>query len=335
MYRIMKNILIQISLIIICLGCSGDQEVAILLDLAQEHDEGRFNPEAGDQVFIAGNFNEWQNNLHYLSDNNSDWVYEIKLANVPDTLSFKFGIQSSINKDLANRGWEVVPNRTITKEVLLADSPVLEFNKSWKRDMGFEIPFAVSMSNQQVLGFFDPDKDKVVVTGSFMGWDPLGIELQDDDKDLIYETTVPVSIKNGNPEQYKYRIIKQETPAGYLPNNGWEFVDDRLLISEEEQVDYFNDQKRVARFELSKTYLRDSLNISMKKGDILQVRLMGSDLDYLTPEMILTKEDQYEVSVQVPISTSYLNWCLVMNMSPCLKNYKHININQSGKLYSR
>ncbi len=327
----MKNILIQISLIIICLGCSGDQEVAILLDLAQEHDEGRFNPEAGDQVFIAGNFNEWQNNLHYLSDNNSDWVYEIKLTNVPDTLSFKFGIQSSINKDLANRGWEVVPNRTITKEVLLTDAPVLEFNKSWKRDMGFEIPFAVSMSNQQVLGFFDPDKDKVVVTGSFMEWDPLGIELQDDDNDLIYETTVPVSISNGNPEQYKYRIIKREASIGYLPNNGWEFVDDRLLISDEEQVDYFNDQKRIARFQISESYLRDSLNTSMKKGDMLQIRLTGSDFDFLSSEMIKTKEGCYEISVQIPMKMSEVRWYLVKNVISKMHDYKTEKITQHGK----
>ena len=312
-------------------SCDKGENVILRIDLAREHDEGRFNPDAGDQVFIAGNFNDWQSQSVFLTDTDGDWVYETTLSEIPDTVSFKFGIQSSVNKDLANGGWEVVPNRSVVKEVLVSDAPVFEFNRSWKRDVEIEIPFAVSMSNQQVLGFFNPEEDKLVVTGSFMGWDPLGIELKDEDKDLIYEATVPVSITNGKPEQYKYRIVKNESSTGYLPNNGWEFLDDRLLISEEERVDYFNDQKRIARFQISESYLRDSLNVSMKKGDILQVRLKGGDFDYLSSEMIKTKENYFEVSVQIPMSASNVNWCLVKNLSECANEERSINVNQFGK----
>ena len=315
-------------------SCDKGENVILRIDLAREHDEGRFNPDAGDQVFIAGNFNDWQSQSVFLTDTDGDWVYETTLSEIPDTVSFKFGIQSSVNKDLANGGWEVVPNRSVVKEVLVSDAPVFEFNRSWKRNVEVQIPFAVSMSNQQVLGFFDPDKDKVVVTGSFMGWDPIGITLKDEDKDLIYEATVPVSIKNGKPEQYKYRIAKNESSTGYLPNNGWEFLDDRLLISEEERVDYFNNQKRIARFQISEAYLQDSLNVTMKKGDILQIRLTGSDFDFLSSEMIETKEGKYETSVQISMNVSNFKWYITKNTNDYLFESRYIVVTQNGRVFS-
>jgi hypothetical protein len=42
----------------------------------------------------------------------------------------------------------------------------------------FKPVFRVNMSNQQVLGFFEPDQgDRVFVTGPWYGWPELGREL--------------------------------------------------------------------------------------------------------------------------------------------------------------
>ena len=64
------------------------------------------------------------------------------------------------------------------------------------------------MSNQPILGFFDPEKDKVVVSGSFLGWESNGITLQDGNQDGVFEQTMPIEMNPNKPHIYKFRINK-------------------------------------------------------------------------------------------------------------------------------
>ena len=189
-------------------GCSDTTQTPFQVDLSYERDEGRFNPELGDVISITGSFNDWEPNQDILVDEEGDWIYTIYLYNLPDTVEFKFVISSSSNLDLPNRGWELIENRKMNISTLKKDTPILRFNEPWSPFEVIDVTFSVLMSNQQILGFFDPEKDKVVVSGSFLGWESNGITLQDGNQDGVFEQTMPIEMNPNKPHIYKFRINK-------------------------------------------------------------------------------------------------------------------------------
>jgi hypothetical protein len=299
--------------------------------MSSQHDEGYFNPENGDEVALAGFFNDWNPNTDFLEDTDGDWIYEFELKEPADTLEFKFVIRSETNMDLPNSGWELIPNRMINTSVLTEQNPVFEFNLPWQASSYEDIEFSVSLNNQEVLGFFDPKKDKVIVSGTFLDWDPEGIQLWDDDEDGVYEITMPVQMSSTKPHLFKYRIVKSSDFNGYVPNGGWEQLDDRVLDKEVVTRTYFNDQKRIARFKISEAWLISKSNYIIP-NDMFQLRFHVGETTYFSDELVKTKALNYETSVEIPMNIGSVRWEVVKNQSEVLSEiYEHM-VTHNGAL---
>ncbi|MEX0721256.1 MAG: hypothetical protein WD059_11350 [Balneolaceae bacterium] len=323
-------------------GCTGTaEEIAIRVDMSEQHDEGLFNPSAGDRLSLAGNMNNWEEGVIVFKDEDGDWIYEAivkdKSFERQDTLEFKFVFTSKDNRELPNGGWESIPNRRIAISDVVTEKPVFTYNRPWSKSETHEVEFAVLMSNQEVLGFFNPEKDKVVLTGSFMNWDPNGVEMEDRDGDTIYELILPVEINRNQPEYYKYRILKEnEQSFGYLPNEGWEMIDNRSITERlqrsEIEVDYFNDQMRVVRFRIGEIWLMDSLNLDIKKGDQIQISLESTEQTFLTNPLIKVEENLYETSIEIPPRMTNIKWKVLKNYQEAGDIVRSLNVNQLGKV---
>lgn len=186
---------------------SNLQEINIRVDLSKEHDQGRFNPDNGDWLSIAGPFNEWEPGSIRFTDPDGDWIYEAVLQQqqlISDTLVYKFILMSNQHRDLPNSGWEVIPNRQIAVSLLQLEQPTFTFNEPWSPLITKEVTFRVNMSNQQVLGFFDPkQKDQVMVSGNFNTWDEDGILLEPVGEGLVYTVTFPIQTSVHRPLLYR------------------------------------------------------------------------------------------------------------------------------------
>ncbi len=324
------RLLILLPLLLI--SCQQASDSVIRIDMSSQHDEGYFNPENGDKIAIAGFFNDWNPNTDFLKDSDGDWIYEFELKEPADTLEFKFVIRSETNMDLPNSGWELIPNRIIKSSVLTEQNPVFEFNLPWQASSYEDIEFSVSLNNQEVLGFFDPEKDKVIVSGTFLDWDPEGIQLWDDDEDGVYEITMPVQMSSTKPHLFKYRIVKSSDFNGYVPNGGWEQLDDRVLDKEDIQRTYFNNQKRIARFVISEDWLKQTSSAGVKPNDMFQIRFHVGETSYFSDELVKTKTLDYETSVEIPMNIGTVRWEVVKNQSEALSGiYEHI-VTHNGAL---
>ncbi len=85
---------------------------------------------------------------------------------------------------------ETLPNRKIMLSDLEVIAPEFIYNRPWKQWPDHQVTFTVDMRNQELIGFFQPDKgDQVVVSGSFTVWSPGGIPLIDKSRDGVYRIT--------------------------------------------------------------------------------------------------------------------------------------------------
>ena len=327
----MKYILITASLLILWVGCSKESATTIKLDMSHERDQGRFNPDEGDIVSILGSFNDWEPGANLLKDPEEDWIFEIELKEVSDTLEFKFAITSEVNLDLPNGGLEIIPNRRVAKTIIQNEGPVFLFNKNWSPIKTEEITFAVSMHNQEVLGFFDPAKDKVAVTRSFLAWDAQGIQMDDKDGDGVYTKTVPVEINPDQPHLFKYRMIKADGFDGYVPNDGWEIIDDRVVPRTKTPLQYFNNQQRIARFVIDTKWLEEQSEDGIKLSDMFQIRFFVGEDSYLSNPLEETDSGHYETSVSIPLQVDKLIWMIVENQTVELIEPKEETVSHTGK----
>lgn len=325
----MRYLLVFVFIVVGCINIQNDG-LEFIVDMSNERDDGRFNPDLGDVISIAGTFNNWEPNKNILIDPDGDWNYSITLTNVPETGEFKFVISSKSNLDLPNSGWEIIPNRKISKIVVENESPILRFNEAWSPIEVLDITFAVSMSNQEILDFFDPEKDQVVVTGSFIGWDYNGITLEDADEDGVFEQTVPIEINPVKPHSFKYRIDKPSSFDGYIPNDGWEFIDDRFLMTQSSDVHYFNDQKRVARFLVEERWLTANLTEAIKRSDMYQIRFFVGEESYLSEPLQKATGNYYETSLQIPLIVDIVKWTVVKNQNDELTDLQETVVTHKG-----
>lgn len=161
--------------------------------MADQHDEGVFNPSAGDRLSLAGNITDWKASELFLEDENGDWKFTAALPSNTfedsDTLDFKFVIINKENRDLPNSGWEVIPNWHITHNILQQQQPLFVFfNETWSPLVEKELTFRVNLANQQVLGFFASEAgDRVAVTGSFLGAEAL-------EEQIVLAPTAPLCV---------------------------------------------------------------------------------------------------------------------------------------------
>jgi len=337
-------------------GCNWQEGPALQVEMSAEHDSGRFLPGEGDRLAIAGPFNDWSPGQHLLKDSNGDWIYEIslsKLQSSSDSLRFKLVIMPGGQRSVPNGGWETLPNRTIARADLEQRRPVLTYNEPWSPLQTAEVTFRVGMANQQVLGFFDPEKgDKVVVTGSFSSWNPDGYPLADPDGDRVYTATLPVEYREGRPVEYKFRIRsgsaetrtmlaaggtgKKSRERHILPNEGWERISNRSIQIDSAAVDLsftaFNNQRRVARFLIDTKTWQQAGSFTPKSGDILQVRLVLDGDSLLTDPLVRTDPHTFEQSVLVPLDIAEFRWQLVQDTQKTLTKMEKVSVPLRGRV---
>lgn len=322
-----------ITILFALAGCNTNKDqLYIKIDLSSERDEGRLTPESGDKVYIVGNFNDWEPGVTILEDPDWDWVFEtaldLKDVGNPDTLVFKFVVVSEQNRDLPNSGWEIIPNRVVPIEAILQEEPMFIFNKSWSPLVEKDLTFSVSMSNQVVLGFFDPEKDNVQVSGSFMEWNSEGVLMTDTDGDLVYEIEIPVSVPKDEPVFYRYRIKKSDTEQdSYIPNNGWEISGERTYTNDI-GLNYFNNQRRVLKVTAGYDWV--AKHTKLTKADELYFVLHYSGGESRNYKMERTHSGVFETAIQVPETLAGLSASVNKNLEEDIYSQKELVVSVKG-----
>ena len=317
-------------------SCSTKEEsFDVSVDLAGEIGSGLFSPEDGDSIFIAGNFNEWSTSKNPLRISGKTWVYGVNVnelvdiensgANPADTLEFKFYIKSNNPSKLLNAGWESIENRKHVIGDLIIEKPVLLFNDIHPVEEKKEVTFTVGMSNQKVLGFFEPDSgDIVMVTGSFIDWNPLGIPLQKARGQEVYSATIPIS---GEIMEYKFRILSKR--PNYHPAQGWEQVQNRVLNTNRRSktgFKFFDDISRVVRFQIDAVELISKGDFNPDIGDQLQIKMEIDGRESLSEYLYQVDEFVYEAAVIVPENAISVRWKVVKNNYEDISRYEEIPV---------
>ncbi len=167
-------------------------------------------------VFVAGNFTDWQNGAIAMTDDDGDSVYTVSDDTLMSgtVLYYKF-IYSA---DSASGGsWESDPNRTYG---IVDTGNIISAN--WDRkdpDVTLadgNLIFNVDMSVLSEVGIFDPDADSLHLRSSFNGWnssDPLQSHMNQDflNPDNWYLDVSFTKKAVNSVENFKYFVIQPDT----------------------------------------------------------------------------------------------------------------------------
>lgn len=331
-------------------GCSKHQNEGtyiIRVDMSKEHDAGRFKPELGDKISLAGNYDGWKKDGLFLTDQKGDWIFtadiESSLKNKKghltpnDTLEFKFVLHPGKNREAANQGWETIRNRIATLGYIERKKPVYIFNTEYDEQETFEVTFTVGMNNQKILGFFRPEEgDQVIVSGSFCGWSSEGVPMKDEDGTGIYTLKQAVKHNSMKPFEYRYRILSKR--KAILPGKGWEMTGTRQwslsMLTQDLPYIEFNDTRRVARFIIDSREWEQQARFKPKKGDILQIKLMLDGKEHLSDALFQVKDHTYETALVIPVSVTDVQWQVVKNIHENLMQAKKVEIELKGTVVS-
>ena len=181
--------------------------------------------------------------------------------------------------------------------------------------------FTVGLSNQNVLGFFNPKfGDQIVVTGNFCDWDGNGFQMKKL-KEFVYNVSINAYINTDTPLEYKFRILKGiDRPANFLfPNNGWESIPNRRFSSYKDTTNInfseFNDISRVARFIIDAKNLVNRHEFNPSAGDILQVGLSFNNAQpILSDKMIEVDNCKFEIALTIPLTVQTFKWQIIKNI---------------------
>ncbi|MCH8487953.1 MAG: trypsin-like serine protease [Candidatus Cyclonatronum sp.] len=112
--------------------------VTFRIDMSVMKAEGTFQPDAGDQVFVRGNFGAWGLNPEYVLQQNGDSVFEAELfldGEPGRRFEYKYFMQAGDGRAMPNGGWELNAvgeeggiNRVVTLTAPFITMPVVYFN---------------------------------------------------------------------------------------------------------------------------------------------------------------------------------------------------------------
>ncbi len=131
--------------------------------------EGTFQPQSGDIVRVAANFNDWGNSRDTLRDIvATDSIYEKEVLLPTGVIQYKFlkTLRSGLD-------WEADPNRTYTVTTGIHILPVEWFDRDSVVSVlprFVPVTFRVNMRVKILEGSFVPLDDGLRVVGSFNGW---------------------------------------------------------------------------------------------------------------------------------------------------------------------
>jgi hypothetical protein len=334
------------SVAMLLISCTAREEgkYQIRVDMSKEHDAGRFKPEQGDNVGIAGNFNGWNREDIILKDQKGDWIFLGAIDNYvkkwqagghpDDTLEFKFIIHPGSERKVANYGWEDVPNRRISASDIEKRKPILVFSEPYDGSQTYEVTFRVGMSNQKVLGFFQPEAgDEVIVSGTFCNWASDGVPMKEEDGG-VYSAKVRVKQNPKEPFEYRYRIATKRKVTQI--NRGWETIVSRHwdLTDSTTEIPYteFNDIRRVARFIIDTKQWEQEGKFRPKKGDILQIKLVLDGKETLSDALFQVGRHTYEIGLTIPLTARDVQWQIVRNIKEDLTPLRMAEVDLNGAL---
>jgi hypothetical protein len=331
---------ITVSFLNLSCNKAGQQNHYVLqVDMSKEHDAGRFKPEQGDKLFVAGNFNGWKKYEVMLSDLKGNWIYSANIDDYlerkgapSDTLGFNFLIQSGPGREVLNQGWETIPMRKIAISRLTTQSPVFVYNEVFDEKESFDVTFTVGMNNEETLGFFQPDKgDEIVVSGSFCNWSSQGVAL-DDQSSGIYSKKITLRQNPNDPLEYRFRIIPKRKAV--IPDQGWETRPVRQAVLSKSSVELpyaeFNDIRRVARFVINSGEWEQEGKFRPLKGDILQIKLLLDGKQTLSDALFQVGEKKFETAIMIPLTVRDVQWQVMEDMKNELTPIQDVQVGLNG-----
>lgn len=197
--------------------------------------------------------------------------------------------------------------------------PLFTFNESYAPSRNQRVSFMVNMANQQVLGFFDPNRgDRVFVHGNFHKWPAQGISLEIDTSGM-HRLETEIGYFEGDDLTYYYRIVPGEDV--YLPNSGREVVY-RFPSIGVERIDWFNEHKRIARFSIRKNNVDHTERTYI--GVWIDGRIAQSD------ELVHVEGDLLETAFALPEGLDNIQWAVIDAHKNPLTDLHQLDIDDNG-----
>ena len=196
--------------------------------------QGDFDP-ATDNVFIAGNFTDWQNAALEMEDPDGDSIYTITVSDFTsgDLAIYKFVWSETTapngNWESPAEGDDIMTNGNRIYGVHDGSNEVSRWWNNVNPNVQLadgNIFFEVDMSVPEELGFFDPNADSVQIRGSFNGWNASNPEKalmnQNPANPTDWFIDIPFVQEILNSTQaYKY-FLKVGPSSPPYSNGGWE-----------------------------------------------------------------------------------------------------------------
>ncbi|AXJ00322.1 Por secretion system C-terminal sorting domain-containing protein [Cyclonatronum proteinivorum] len=257
--------------------------VEFFVDMSVQQQLGNFQPQAGDQVFVRGSFNDTQFGelIPMFETSNQVFSGTVDIFGQEDEeILYKFFVQAGDDRELPNGGWEIGDDRSF----LLGEAfepqvlPVVFFNDEDEfpePDPVRPVTFSVDMNVQIALGNFTPDSEDVVaVAGSFNDWS--AVALSESDTPGIYSIALDVAGEEGEMAAYKF-VLNDIFELDGLPERNFElgpagqaqFLDVVFFNDEDEfpepdpvrPVTFSVDMSVQKELELFDTSLGDEVNV--------------------------------------------------------------------------
>jgi hypothetical protein len=302
-FRILSPVLVS-SALGIATACSPspDSHVEIRVDMSAEIQAGRFRPETGDHVLVAGGFDNWQGEGRVMEAGLESAVYAARLpVRGLDTLQFRFRISAGDGRALDGGGWEPLADRRHAVAALRSHQPVMRFGEVWGPKVEGLVTFRVNMANAHVLGFFDAnDGDRIRLSGAFWNWEG-GVDLEPEGEGLTYSTSVPLQTVEGVPIAYRYRIIRSQPERVTDPWDGWERNGARSRLADHMRTDFFNDQSHVVRVVVRSADGRAG-------GQVVELERMGAR--WRTEPLMRVAPGLYEAALVLTGVSGTIRWRL-------------------------
>ena len=212
---------------------SVETPVEFNVDMTLPINQGNVTPGVTN-VFVAGNFSDWQNAAVQMEDPDGDSVYTATVDTITSgtTLFYKFIYSGS---DAASGTWEdnlagddVAGNGNRVYGVVDADTGLTRFWNNSNPNVELangNILFGLDMSVMEETGIFDPVTDSVQIRGGFNGWNdsnPDDSRLNQDFLDpASWNIQVPfVQAEVGAIQNFKYFVSLADT--GDIWEDGYE-----------------------------------------------------------------------------------------------------------------
>ncbi|MCA1803509.1 MAG: hypothetical protein LC662_13760 [Rhodothermaceae bacterium] len=320
LYRI--HILAAAFCISFMVGCMSRESGVISLDLSAAIDNGSFSCQRGEYVVLtlASDRDTVSVVMHsdetgiyrYFAD--PEWL-------VPDNIYLLVSIRDSLDSLLGtNATWIRHSGRDIRSGV------VLEW--TGEREAGFtEVGFTVRMHNQEVLGFFKPERGDIVRVWVLAGNDSLSTDLYPDKLGLTWQGTIPISLNGTIPLHWKYQMVPG-MPGIRLPSKGaerskWRTTEIGLWRNVHDTPGvWFGDLQHVVRF------VFDSSPELPWKPYI--ARLWSGTNEVLTPEFIRLPQGHYESAVSLNFLEKEWHWELIDEQGASIAGPEKLDLKPEG-----